>query len=60
VISTTFRVALAIFLVLYGLFAVTNIEVAWGRPLAGFAALCAGVLLVILLVAESRSSSPPP
>jgi len=52
-------VALAIFLLLYGLFSVTNIEVAWGKPIMGFAALVAGVLIVAMLVKESRPSSSP-
>lgn len=37
-------ICLGVFLLLYGIFAVTNIEVVWGRPLMGFAALVAGVV----------------
>jgi len=51
--STTdrvFFVALAVFLVLFGLFAVTNIKVEWGAQLVGFAALIAGIMAVVKLV----------
>lgn len=40
-------ILLGIFLLLTGVMAVTNIEVAWSRPLAGFSALAAGVVCVI-------------
>lgn len=52
-------VCLAIFLLLYGLFSVTNIEVAWGKPLMGFAALVAGALIVVMLISDARPSSSP-
>lgn len=38
---------MGVFFLLYALFAVTNIEVAWGEPIKGFAALGAGVVCVI-------------
>ena len=47
---------LAIWALLFGLFAVTNIQVAWGQPLMGFAALCLGV--VCLLRAWAGGGSP--
>ena len=40
-------IALAVFFLLYGLFAVTNITVVWGPTLIGFAALVAGVICTI-------------
>lgn len=42
-----FLICLAVFLLLFGIFSVTNIEVVWGRPLMGVAALVAGVVGVI-------------
>ncbi len=38
---------LGIFLLLFGLFSVTNIQVEWGKPIMGFAALVAGVICCI-------------
>lgn len=38
---------LAAFLLLFGLFSVTNVEVVWGRPLMGLAALAAGVVAAV-------------
>lgn len=38
---------LGVFLVLYGIFAVTNLRVEWSGPIMGFAALAAGVVCVI-------------
>jgi hypothetical protein len=43
-------IALAVFLVLYGLAAVTNIAVVHMTTVAGFAALVAGILIFILAV----------
>ena len=40
-------ILLGIFLLLFGLFSVTNLQVEWGRPLMGFAALAAGVVCII-------------
>lgn len=37
-------VLLGIFLLLYGVFAVTNLQVEWGRPIMGFSALAAGAV----------------
>lgn len=42
-----FLVLLGVFLLLFGIFAVTNLEVVWGRPLMGLAALAAGVVALI-------------
>ena len=36
--------ALAVFLVLFGLFSVTTIKVDWGPTIMGFAALVAGIV----------------
>jgi hypothetical protein len=44
-----FFILLGIFLVLFGLFAVTNFEIAWGRYLEGFAALIAGIMCFVRL-----------
>lgn len=41
---------LAVFLILFGIFSVTNLEVVWGRPIMGFSALIAGGLLVYRVV----------
>jgi hypothetical protein len=38
---------LGVFLLLFGLFSVTNFEVVWGKPIMGFAALVAGVICCI-------------
>ena len=38
---------LGIFLLLFGVFAVTNIQVEWGKPIMGFSALIAGVICCI-------------
>lgn len=37
-------VLLGVFLLLYGIFAVTNVRVEWGRPIMGFSALAAGIV----------------
>jgi len=42
--------SLAIFLLLTGLFAVTNFQITWGPQILGFAALVAGVILTIRAV----------
>lgn len=46
-------ILLGIFLLLYGIFAVTNIKVEWGVPLMGFSALGAGVICLIRAFAAS-------
>lgn len=38
---------LAVWALLFGLFSVTNVEVVWGRPLMGLAALVLGVVCLI-------------
>lgn len=40
-------ILIGIFLLLFGVFSVTNIEVEWGRPLMGFSALAAGAVCLI-------------
>lgn len=35
-------ICLGIFLLLFGIFTVTNLQIEWGRPIMGFAALLAG------------------
>lgn len=47
-LRTVAFIALAIFLLLYGLAAVTNVAVAHMAVLCGFAALVAGVLWLVL------------
>lgn len=48
-----FMVALGVFLLLFGLFKVTNIQVTWGEGLMGFAALVAGVLAIAAVIMGS-------
>jgi hypothetical protein len=38
---------LAVWALLFGLFAVTNIQVEWGKPIMGFAALVLGIVCLI-------------
>ena len=45
-------VALAVFLVLYGLLSVTNVKVEFMATICGFAALVAGVLWFVLAVKQ--------
>jgi hypothetical protein len=40
-------ILLGVFFLLFGLFAVTNIEVVWGKPIMGLAALAAGVVCLV-------------
>ncbi len=40
-------ILLGIFLLLFGIFAVTNLQVEWGKPIMGFAALGAGIVCLI-------------
>lgn len=40
-------ILIGIFLTLFGVFAVTNIEVVWGEPIMGIAALVAGIVCLI-------------
>ena len=42
-----FLICLAIFLLLFGIAAVTNIEVVWMAPLTGLMALLAGIIGMI-------------
>jgi hypothetical protein len=48
--GSVFLIALAVWALLTGLFAVTNFRVEWGPYLLGFAALLTGVAAVVLLV----------
>lgn len=38
---------LGVFLLLFGIFAVTNLKVEWGQPIMGFSALIAGAICLI-------------
>lgn len=38
---------LAVWALLFGLFAVTNLRVEWGQPIMGFAALVLGVVCLV-------------
>lgn len=40
-------ILLGLFLVLFGLFSVTNIEVLWGKPIMGLTALAAGAVCLV-------------
>ena len=40
-------IALAVWALIFGLLHVTNIQVAWGVPLMGFAALVVGIICLI-------------
>lgn len=40
-------ILLGVFLVLTGIFAVTNVRVEWGAAITGFAALAAGIVCLI-------------
>lgn len=40
-------ILLGVFLLLFGIFAVTNIQVEWGKPIMGFSALIAGAICLI-------------
>lgn len=39
-------ILLGVFLLLFGIFAVTNIKVTWGEPVMGVAALAAGIVVL--------------
>ena len=43
-------VFLGVFLLLFGVFAVTNLQVEWGKPIMGFSALIAGVVCLIRVI----------
>lgn len=44
-----FLLFLGLFLLLFGLFSVTNIQVEWGKPVMGFSALIAGFICLVVL-----------
>jgi hypothetical protein len=50
---------LGVFLVLFGVFAVTNIQVEWGKPIMGFSALVAGIACIFLAFSGVRLTTPP-
>lgn len=52
-LRTVAFIALAVFLLLYGLMAVTNVTVAYMAVLCGFAALVAGVLMLVLAIRQT-------
>ena len=52
-VGLMFIVALGVFLLLFGVFKVTNIQVTWGEGIMGFAALVAGVLAIASVVMGS-------
>ena len=56
-INNVFTVLLCIFLLLFGLFSVTNITVEWGRPVMGYSALIAGIVGLIVCI---KRQPPPP
>lgn len=43
-------VCLAIWALLFGIFSVTNLQVEWGKPLMGFAALILGIVCIAVLI----------
>lgn len=47
-LRTVAFIALAVFLILYGLMTVTNVKVEYMATICGFAALVAGVLWLVL------------
>ena len=46
-------ILLGIFLLLFGIFAVTNLKVEWGQPIMGFAALAAGCVCLFRALQKS-------
>lgn len=40
-------ICLAIWALLFGIFSVTNIQVEWGKPIMGFAALILGIVCIV-------------
>ena len=40
-------ICLGVFLFLFGILSVTNLEITWSRPILGFAALIAGAICLI-------------
>ncbi len=48
-------IALAIFLVLYGLMAVTNFKAEFMASICGYAALAAGILVFVLAVRKDQA-----
>jgi hypothetical protein len=53
-----FLVFLSIFLLLFGISNVTNLEVVWMNPLMGFSALLAGVIGVVAAIAAFKTNTP--
>jgi len=46
-IEKLFYILLGIFLLLFGIFAISNLQIEWGKPLEGFAAFCAGIVCLV-------------
>lgn len=46
--SKLFLILLCVFLLLFGIFAVTNLRITWGEPLMGISALAAGIVGLFL------------
>lgn len=42
-----YLIPLGIFLLLFGINAVTNLQIVWMAPLTGFAALVAGIIILV-------------
>lgn len=43
---------LGVFLLLFGIFAVTNLKIEWGQPIMGFSALVAGAVCLFRALAR--------
>ena len=52
-------ICLGVFLFLFGLFSVTNIDVVWGKPVMGFAALIAGAICLVRAFSGGGWPAPP-
>lgn len=50
-------ILLGVFLLLFGIFAVTNLKVEWGPAIMGFSALAAGIVCLVRAIAGG--SRPP-
>lgn len=50
-------ILLGIFLLIYGLLAVTNLQVVWAEPIKGFSALAAGVICVVRAIRDGKGGS---
>lgn len=57
-LSRLVLVLMAVFFILYGVLAVTNIKVEWDRPIMGFAALILGIVCAVQAVMMYQSAPP--